>query len=94
MRKLKPRGAIPRQSVGYLGEPAREGCVLTYTVSGRGYFPADMLRYDGAGMVPREYPRYVQEVTEFPVIASRVTPARWSSFGWSVHDDITERGIA
>lgn len=92
MRRLKPREQIPVSSVPYTGEPAREGNVLSYTVSGRGKFPTDMLRYDDATLSPGVDPDATRVLREYQIVqARRVTPKRWSSFGWSVHDNITER---
>ena len=83
---------IARDSIAYTGYSAacdRLGRALSYTVSGRGKFPEDMLRYDGA-TVPAGVPDgYLREVTEVKISDARqVTPERWRSFGWSVHDDI------
>lgn len=99
MRNLKPRGALPgaHRDAGY-GIQAREGCEFAFTVSGRGRFPDDMLRYDGAQLLSPveaeqpEIPRAPARAVRI-VHAHRCTPARWSSFGWSVHDDIVERAI-
>ena len=66
----------------------------TYTVSGRGPVPMDMLRYDGAypatsGDAARvvdlsNEPRTVRLVHAAPVKSWRPEVARWSSFGWEV----------
>lgn len=88
-RALRPRGAIPRATIGYYGERARPGCTLRYTVSGRGVFPRDMLRYDDA----RDPPTGLMDDGKREVRihdAGGCTPERWRSFGWSVHDDIEE----
>ena len=91
MRKLKPMGPIPRDLIDYHGLWSREGCELTYTVSGRGTFPVDMLRYDSASVLsPVETEGRAQREVRI-VHANRCTPERWRSFGWSVHDDIVER---
>lgn len=89
--KLKPRRDIPRDTIGYYGEIARPGCRLTYSVSGRGHFPEDMLRYDSAVMVNGEAPtERLTNVTVFEISGNRCTVERWRSFGWSVHDNVRE----
>jgi len=95
--RRKPRGTIDREYIGYLGERARGGNVLRYTVSGRGTFPVDMLRYDSAqALAPVEVETPTELATFAAVRQVRIvnahgcTPARWSSFGWSVHNDIEE----
>jgi hypothetical protein len=87
---MRPRGQILRADIGYTGTRAREGNVLRYTVSGRGNFPTDMLRYDNARpLSPVETEgRALREVRI--VAAGGCTPERWRSFGWSVHEDIEE----
>jgi hypothetical protein len=105
---MKARGKISRQSIDYLGERARSGCVLRYSVSGRGGFPVDMLRYDRVGdfdydrfsgtcegvegdLTAQSSPENVREVRTVTIaFAHGCTPARWSSFGWSVHDNVEE----
>lgn len=91
MRNQKPRGPIALDHIAYTGERARPGCVLRYRVSGRGIFPADMLRYDTAEVVGQPVPEErLREVTEFAIEGNGCTPARWSSFGWSVCGSILE----
>lgn len=89
-RTLRPRGIILRETIGYHGEIARPGCRLNFTVSGRGTFPEDMLRYDGAELLSsvETEGRDRREVRIRK--AERVTPERWRSFGWTVHEDIEE----
>lgn len=90
--RLKPRQKIDRSTIPYTGEPARPGCRLFFTVSGRGAFPQDMLRYDEcvAGVESPRAP--LGDVREIPILSAKsCTPERWRSFGWSVHDDIVER---
>jgi len=68
--------------------PRSRGRYLRYTVSGRGRFPEDMLRYDTAtALTPIDEST---ERREIEVRAHGCTPARWSSFGWSVHSDVKE----
>jgi hypothetical protein len=90
---MKPRGIIETKSVAYTGERARKGCFFKYSVSGRGRFPDDMLRYDGvtvdvafASLVEEG----IRELRTIMVTGRGCTPARWSSFGWSVHPEISE----
>jgi hypothetical protein len=65
-----------------------KGRYLRYTVSGRGKFPADMLRYDSAvALTPTDDERGLRHVQ---IRGTGCTPARWSSFGWSVHPEIEE----
>ena len=83
------------QDFGYLGRRTRgEADYLVYTVSGRGHFPEDMLRYDQAEFFDEDSKaagtvetRCLREVT---VRAKGCTPERWRSFGWSVHPDVFE----
>ena len=90
MRKAKPLGAIPLSLLGYMGAHARPGCKFTFTVSGFGRFPEDMLRYDGAiALWPAECEG--RERREVRIVHARgCTPERWRSFGWSVHPDLVE----
>lgn len=68
--------------------------VWHYKVTGRGRFPADMLRYDTAWpMEPQKCvfypPDLVRGLPERTVEISGMcapTEGRWASFGWSVHD--------
>jgi len=93
MRKLRPYGPIPRETIPYAGVYAREGCEIRYTVSGRGFFPEDMLRYDGATLVNGEvFTERLPNLTTVAVKGERCTPERWRSFGWTVHDDVIEVG--
>lgn len=67
-------------------------------VSGRGFFPTDMLRYDGAVPVNfsiNEEGRAVPEVEGDPLVVANVSTAshrefwtkdRWSSFLWSIRE--------
>lgn len=89
----KPRGAIMRAAIGYHGIDARSGCSFDFTVSGRGTFPDDMLRYDGVTSATKP-PVVLTErgLREYDITgAGRCTPERWRSFGWSVHDNIIEK---
>ena len=91
MPKLKPLGPIPRELIDYHGVRARKGSKLEYTVTGRGNFPTDMLRYDDATALLS--PHEIEgrgERTVLIINAGGCTPARWSSFGWSVHDNVRE----
>lgn len=67
----------------------------TFTVRGRGPFPIDMLRHDRAtpateqdsGAITRTFSRDQGiAVHEVRVLALKVTPARWQSFGYTVDD--------
>lgn len=92
-RALRPRGIILRETIGYNGETARPGCELRFTVSGRGQFPDDMLRYDSAtALAPAEMEGRDRREVRI-VHAGRVTPERWRSFGWTVHEDIEETRV-
>jgi hypothetical protein len=83
--KLKPRGPVALECIAYTGTRARPGTVLLYTVSGRGIFPADMLRYDNVRIVGADVPtERLREATEFAIEGDGCTPERWRSFGWSV----------
>jgi hypothetical protein len=85
MKTLKPRGMIALEDIAYTGTRARTGTLLRYTVSGRGHFPADMLRYDDAEILGKPVPtERLTEVTEFRISGLGCTPERWRSFGWSV----------
>jgi hypothetical protein len=82
---------IKRASIGYLGIRAKaEWRKLRYTVEGRGHFPTDMLRYDEAELLSPVEAEGNQRRQVRIVNAGAVTPDRWWSFGWSVHDDIEE----
>ena len=97
-KAMRPRGQILRADIGYLGTRARVGCHLNYTVSGRGKFPEDMLRYDDVNVYDINASRGSENLAAYHsaaravriMHAAGVTPARWLSFGWSVHDDIEE----
>lgn len=83
--RLKPRGPIALDWIDYTGTRAREGTVLRYAVSGRGHFPADMLRYDDAEILGQPAPTdRLTAVTEYMIEGKGCTPERWRSFGWSV----------
>lgn len=70
----------------------------TFTVSGVGHFPLDMLRYDGCfpadgGAVTRiqgalDYVRMPNEPVEIRLVslAHAPTEGRWRSFGWHVSE--------
>jgi hypothetical protein len=89
--KLKPRGLILLDWIPYTGVRARKDCSLSYTVSGRGIFPADMLRYDDAEIVGAAVPtERLREATDFAISGGGCTPERWRSFGWSVLDTVME----
>ena len=94
---MKPRGTIQRDAISYNGLRVHNGCLFTYTVSGRGRFPDDMLRYDVAmafGVTEVDISAvklsFWNETREVKIIGKGCTPERWRSFGWSVHDDIVE----
>jgi hypothetical protein len=98
---MKPRGIIETKSIAYTGERARKGCIFIYTVSGRGRFPDDMLRYDGVTVESRyaESPEqevgfYFGDVRSVVVSGRGCTPERWRSFGWSVDPEIVERSAS
>lgn len=64
-----------------------------FTVRGSGQFPVDMLRYDGcfpssqddvAFAFTQRDERSVTLVSYTSMKQTRVTPARWESFGWKV----------
>lgn len=68
-----------------------------YEVRGRGRFPIDMLRYDGAyptgqrdaARIESTYPRFTEDALTEPVTvmltSTRMpTNGRWASFGWRV----------
>jgi hypothetical protein len=68
---------------------------LFYTVSGRGAFPTDMLRYDGAVISAhddvvrlilsgKDMPPYMLPSRTVEILADRCTEKRWNSFGWQV----------
>jgi hypothetical protein len=67
---------------------------IKFTVQGRGDFPWDMLRYDRAYPVTDPSPhRYESEeswrqVRTVELIGQSCTPARWSSFSWTVTTDL------
>lgn len=55
-----------------------------YVVEGRGHFPHDMLRYDRATLLDEEGDP--SETRRLRVEgATRPTPERWASFGWTVY---------
>ena len=69
----------------------------TYTVSGRGEFPLDMLRYDECGfatqadraaalgeLVPSTHVPGQRNIDMVSESGRRPTVARWESFGWKV----------
>jgi len=68
--------------------------VWHYKVTGRGYFPADMLRYDEAWpqephkciFYPADVKNSLPERTVEICGIMEPTQARWQSFGWTVHD--------
>jgi hypothetical protein len=89
-RQLKPRGPVSRDTFGYYGARAKDGCEFAFTVSGTGTFPEDMLRFDSAIVLsPVEAEGHERREVRI-VHAGGCTPERWRSFGWSVHDDIVE----
>ncbi len=69
---------------------------LHYTVSGRGTFPEDMLRYDNASFAATEdkdiseWGPHERKPRRVNIIGLGCTPERWRSFGWTVHDPIVE----
>ena len=80
---------------GYLGERVRkEKDFFVYTVSGRGTFPEDMLRYDRAFFADEASQEAgtadTRELREVTVKAKGCTPERWRSFGWSVCGNLIE----
>jgi hypothetical protein len=75
----------------YTGYRAREHYRLNYTVSGRGTFPLDMLRYDDAeALSPAEIEGRAMRSVRIHN-ARGCTPARWASFGWTVGQIVEER---
>lgn len=74
--------------------------VTTFTVSGRGSFPLDMLRYDhcwphtghDVDMLTEAGPRRVVLATAHSnKHEHRITPDRWNSFGWTCAVGITAK---
>lgn len=65
---------------------------VRYVVNGRGGFPMDMLRHDRSYPVDGDYmhiarsdgTKNVYSVTLVAQNRRSITPARWSSFGWTV----------
>ena len=69
---------------------------ILFEVTGQGYFPDDMIRYDQCRPVDPDqvltdaetgYPVRCDEPTTIQMIsdkAGKITPDRWLSFGWSV----------
>jgi len=86
----------PRDTIGYHGirAPLRApGTVFRYTVSGRGTFPSDMLRYDDAAAASDADAALMggsRDLRQINITGQGCTPARWSSFGWSVHPEVLE----
>ena len=76
----------------------RPTAVYDYIVTGRGEFPIDMLRYDGAWPADGDAAAKLGGPSGFPQDQAHrsvklrsyrePTLARWSSFGWSVGFDI------
>jgi hypothetical protein len=84
--------------------------MIKYRVIGRGDFPTDMLRYDGAW--PSDTPSAANIAFDFlrgengyhmwrsnpRVVAlksyQQPTPARWDSFGWRVVDERICKGMS
>lgn len=67
--------------------------IYTFTVSGCGPFPIDMLRHDratpktesDAGHIERSYQPRNREQHRITLIGSKApTEPRWGSFGWAV----------
>lgn len=67
-----------------------------FQVRGRGRFPLDMLRYDNCfpassddvAKMDEEYSREertIELITLHKYRQEHITPARWESFGWTVH---------
>lgn len=60
----------------------------TYSVSGSGAFPIDMLRYDGAFPAQSSDSRMIRDTEQRTINlashAHRPTVARWASYGWTV----------
>lgn len=65
----------------------------TFTVRGKGTFPADMLRYDKCWPATMDDAAVIAEVLAMPVVGVvniklttciEPTPDRWKSFGWHV----------
>lgn len=82
---------LPVSHFGHLGLRAfRDHYEYRYTVTGRGQFPEDMLRYDDARIVATRISPHNARWTECDIRAPRCTPARWRSFGWTVHDPVRE----
>lgn len=82
---------IYKDGIPYTGHRARGARRLRYTVSGRGNFPTDMLRYDGAIALLSPGDVAGRDLRSVKIErATGCTPERWRSFGWSVHDDIVE----
>ena len=63
---------------------------ITYTVQGRGTFPIDMLRYDGAHPVDQESVEAIENIhrghglRQVRLEADRCTVGRWNSFLWGI----------
>ena len=79
----------------------RPKAVYDYIVTGRGEFPVDMLRYDGAWPANGEAADKLREHHSSQATGHRSvklrsyrepTIGRWSSFGWSVGFDCRGRG--
>lgn len=81
---------------GYLGERVRKDHdYFLYTVSGRGHFPEDMLRYDRAEFADEESEKAGtdearRDLRDIHIKAKGCTPERWRSFGWSVVPNVIE----
>lgn len=77
-----------------LRSPAGSRYVYIYKVTGRGYFPMDMLRYDSARPSGSEDASAMGSIrgaadkqrTVELVGARPPTVARWASFGWKVEE--------
>lgn len=66
----------------------------TFTVTGRGDFPFDMLRHDrcypatgeDAAKLERPDSPTQRAIRLVACTVAEITPDRWASFGWRVHD--------
>ncbi len=94
---------IDIESLPYHGMSAKLGkTILRYTVTGRGSFPHDMLRYDRSWPATESDARLLDDFVfdhyrdrrsghAFRIIGLNVTPKRWESFGWTVSNLIEHK---
>jgi hypothetical protein len=68
--------------------------VITFTVTGKGRFPNDMLRHDqcfpcdGIAVHNTEGDSWaIRSVKLISIASSGITSLRWASFGWYVDED-------